>query len=193
MSIIFIAAPAFLAASVQQAVATQETDGLEAFQPRGFVATLTVPIEAPVAEVFDAATGDVTGWWDHSFWPDPAEMVIEPRFDGRFYERFEAGSDNGTLHARVIFVNAPTELRLHGPLGLSGRSVDLVSSWRLEAADDGAATDFTVELHMSGEIDAELAGVVRGVWQHFIAARLKPYVEAGCHRTPEAPCTAFDN
>lgn len=182
-----------LAALAGLATGAQDPAAVDAFQPRGFVATLTVPIEAPVAEVFDAATGDITGWWDHSFWPDPAEMVIEPRFDGRFYERFEAGSENGSLHARVIFVNAPTQLRLHGPLGLSGRAVDLVSSWQLEEADGGAATDFTVELHMSGEVDAELAGVVRGVWQHFIAERLKPYVEAGCHRAPDMPCAAFEN
>lgn len=171
--------------------ALQETAEVQAFEPQGFVTSVTVEIGAPVADVFDAATGDVTGWWDHSFWENPAEMVIEPRFDGRFYERFEAGSENGSLHARVIFVNAPTELRLHGPLGLSGRAVDLVSSWRLEEAGEGDATRFTVELHMSGEIDAELAGVVRSVWQHFIGARLKPYVEAGCHLTPDAPCEAF--
>lgn len=161
------------------------------FEPQGFVTSVSVDIAAPVADVFDAATGDVGGWWDHSFWPDPAEMVIEPRFGGRFYERFEAGRENGSLHARVIFVNAPHELRLHGPLGLSGRAVDLVSNWRLEAADDGRATAFTVELHMSGEIDAELAGTVRRVWHHFIAERLKPYVETGCHLAPETPCAAF--
>lgn len=172
------------------AVLAQEP-AVESFQPQGFVTSLTVEIAAPVEAVFEAATGDVTGWWDHSFWPDPAQMVIEPRFDGRFYERFEADQDNGSLHARVIFVNAPHELRLHGPLGLSGRAVDLVSSWRLDAAADGAATAFTVELHMAGEVDAELAGVVRTVWHHFIAERLKPYVEAGCHLAPETPCAAF--
>lgn len=171
--------------------AVQEPAEVQAFEPQGFVTSVTVEIAAPVAEVFDAATGDVTGWWDHSFSESPAEMVIEPRFDGRFYERFEAGSDNGSLHARVIFVNAPNQLRLHGPLGLSGRAVDLVSSWQLEEAAEGEATRFTVELHMSGEIDAELAGVVRNVWQHFIGARLKPYVEAGCHLAPETPCEAF--
>lgn len=171
--------------------AVQEPAEVQAFEPQGFVTSVTVEIGAPVAEVFDAATGDVTGWWDHSFSENPAEMVIEPRFDGRFYERFEAGSENGSLHARVIFVNAPNQLRLHGPLGLSGRAVDLVSSWQLEEAAEGDATQFTVELHMSGEIDAELAGVVRDVWQHFIGTRLKPYVEAGCHLAPEAPCEAF--
>jgi len=173
------------------AVTAQSPGPVEPFQPQGYTASFSVDIEAPVDEVFGAATGDVTGWWDHSFWPDPAEMVIEPAFGGRFYERFETGSDNGVLHADVIFVNAPRSLRLHGPLGLSGRAVDLVSSWQLTPSGDGAATRFDVELHMAGEIDEALAEAVQAVWWHFIAGRLKPYVEAGCHREPDQPCSAF--
>lgn len=165
---------------------------VEAFPVQGFRTSIEVLIEAPVETVFQAATGDVTGWWDHSFWPDPAEMVIEPVFGGRFYERFEPGSDNGTLHARVIFVRAPHQLRLHGPLGLSGRSVDLVTSWTLEADEAGTGTRFRIDLAMSGEIDAELAGIVRQVWVHFIEGRLKPYVEAGCHQQAEQACPAFE-
>ena len=183
---------ALLLAVAQPAAAEVPSDtGIDAFEPQGFTTRFTVEIAAPITEVFEAATGDVTGWWDHSFWPNPAEMVIEPRFDGRFYERFEAGSDNGTLHARVIFVRAPHQLRLHGPLGLSGRAFDLVTSWSLAEIDAGEATAFTVELHMAGEVDAELAGIVRSVWVHFIDDRLRPWVEADCHLTPNVPCSAF--
>lgn len=163
----------------------------EAFTPQGFRSQVVVEIAAPRAEVFEAATGDVSPWWDHSFASEPAELVIEPVFGGRFHERLEAGSENGALHARVIYVDAPSALRLHGPLGLSGRSLDLVSSWTLEEVEDGAATRFTVDLAMTGEIDAALAQTVTNVWVHFIEARLKPYVEAGCHLAPEAPCAAF--
>jgi len=173
------------------ALALQTAPEIAAFEPQGFRTQIEVDIAAPRGEVFDAATGDVSPWWDHTFWPGPAELVIEPEFGGRFYERFRAGEGSGALHARVIFVNAPESLRLHGPLGLSGRAVDHVATWTLAETEDGAATRFTVDLAMTGEIDAELAGVVRGVWVHFIEARLKTYVEAGCHRTPEAPCAAF--
>ncbi|WP_300545650.1 SRPBCC domain-containing protein [Maricaulis sp.] len=179
------------AAAALAIMAAQETGAVEAFQPQGFRTTIEVEIDAPVAEVFEAATGDVTGWWDHSFSTDPAEMAIEPVVGGRFYERFEAGADDGVLHARVIYVHAPNELRLNGPLGLSGRAVDLVTSWTLSEAGEGEATRFGIALAMTGEIDAELAGVVRSVWVHFIEGRLKPYVEAGCHRAPDAPCAAF--
>ena len=186
-----ISLAALLLVAAQPATGSAAETAIQAFEPQGFTTRFTVEIEAPVTEVFEAATGDVTGWWDHSFWPDPAEMVIEPRFDGRFYERFEAGSDNGTLHARVIFVRAPCQLRLHGPLGLSGRAFDMVTSWSLEDAGAGDRTAFTVELHMAGEIDAEMAAIVRSVWVHFIDARLRPWVEADCHLAPDEACSAF--
>lgn len=183
-----------LAAIVLTASLQQAEPVIEPFEPQGFSTRFTVEIDAPVSEVFDAATGDVTGWWDHSYWPDPAEMVIEPRFDGRFYERFEPGSDDGMLHARVIFVQAPNQLRLHGPLGLSGRAFDMVTSWTLAEmqTETGSATRFTVDLRMAGEVDAEVAGAVRSVWLHFIDGRLKPWVEAGCHRQLNEPCDAFE-
>ena len=53
-------------------------------------------------------------------------------------------------------------------------------------------TRFTVDLAITGEVDEELAGIVRRVWVHFIEGRLKPYMEAGCHLEPEAPCAAFE-
>lgn len=166
--------------------------GPQAFEPQGFRHSLSFEINAPRNEVFAAATGDVSPWWDHRFMPDPAELVIEPVFGGRFYERFTQGSDDGALHATVIYVNAPEALRLEGPFGLSGRAVTKLVSWRLEEADDGAATVFHVDIALSGEVDAALAGLVSDVWRHFIGARLTPYVEAGCHREPEAPCAAWD-
>ncbi len=164
---------------------------VQSYEVQGFRSNLFVDIDAPRDVVWDVATGDISPWWDHSFALVPAELVIEPVFGGRFYERVEDGSDDGALHATVIYVDAPEQLRLHGPLGLSGRSIDLVSSWRLvELSPD--ATRFTVELSMHGEIDEELALTVRNVWVHFIEARLKTYIEGGCHLDPAAPCAAFD-
>ncbi|WP_417489609.1 SRPBCC family protein [Maricaulis sp.] len=171
------------------AVALQEA-GVEAFEPQGFTASFTIEIDAPPATVFDAATGDISPWWDHSFALDPAELVIEPHFGGRFYERLRDGSDDGAVHATVIYVDAPTALRLHGPLGLSGRSIDLVTSWTLTPAGDG--TQFQVDLAMQGQIDADLAAVVLATWRHFIGGRLKPWIETGCHIEPQAPCAAWD-
>lgn len=163
---------------------------LNAYDVQGFRTRIVVEIDADRQDVWDAATGDISPWWDHSFALEPAELVIEPVFGGRFYERLEAGSGDGAVHATVIYVDAPDSLRLHGPLGLSGRSYDLVSSWTLSEAESGGTT-FSVDLSMHGEIDAQMAGVVRDVWIHFIGNRLKTYMESGCYRQPEAPCAAF--
>jgi hypothetical protein len=175
------------------ALLAQSSPELTPFEAQGFRTQIVVDISAPRDEVFDAATGDVSPWWDHTFWPGPAELVIEPEVGGLFYERFEAGAPDGVVHARVIFVRAPEQLRLDGPLGLSGRAVHLVSSWTLEEGASPNETVFTVDLAMTGELDEELAGIVRSVWVHFIEGRLKPFMEADCHLTPETPCAAFES
>jgi uncharacterized protein YndB with AHSA1/START domain len=166
---------------------------LQRFDVEGYRTRIEVEIAAPRDTVFDAATGDVSPWWDHTFYPDPAELVIEAELGGRFYERFVAGEPDGVIHADIISVYRPELLRLDGPLGLSGRAYQMVTTWTLEEASDGAETRFIIDLAMMGEVDAELAGIVRGVWVHFIEGRLKPYVEAGCHTAPEEPCAVFAN
>ena len=70
--------------------------------------------------------------------------------------------------------------------------MQLVSSWTLEEGESPDETRFSIDLAITGEVDEELAGIVRQVWVHFIEARLKPYMEAGCHLAPEAPCAAFE-
>lgn len=189
-----MAASLLVALTLAQAAPADPSAPAEAvtrFEPQGYVARFTVEIAAPRERVWAAATGDVTGWWDHSMFPDPEIMRIEPAPGGRFLERPSADGDDGTLHATVIHVQAPRVLRLHGPLGLSGRAFDLVTTWTLEAPAR-EATQFSVELRMAGEIDAPTAAMVRGVWTHFIEGRLKPFVEAGCDLEPEAPCAIFE-
>ena len=162
------------------------------FEVRGYRSSQTIEIAAPREAVWEAATGDVSMWWDHTFKADRVELVIEPEFGGRFYERFREGEDSGALHADIIYVDAPSVLRMNGPLGLQDRSYDLIITWTLAEGDDGM-TDFTVDLAMHGEIDAALAEVVHNVWTHFIGGRLKTYMESGCYRAPETPCGAFEN
>lgn len=178
-----------LAAMALQAAELSE---LQPFEVQGFRAQIVVDIAAPRETVFDVATGDISPWWDHTFYPEPAELVIEPRMGGRFYERFVEGMDDGVTHAEVISVYRPQLLRLDGPLGLSGRAFEMVTTWTLEEDEAGTGTQFTVDIAMMGEMDAELGGIVRSVWVHFIEGRLKPYIEANCHLTPESPCSAFE-
>ncbi len=34
--------------------------------------------------IFDAVTGDISGWWDHSFSENPKKFYIEPKPGGGF-------------------------------------------------------------------------------------------------------------
>jgi hypothetical protein len=124
-------------------------------------------------EVFDLATGDVRPWWDHTFSPAPLKLYIEPRPGGGFWEIFNERGD-GVRHATVIGAERGKLLRLDGPLGLAGRAVTMVTTYTF--APTGAdSTDLTLSVHLSGEIDAQTAGVVEKVWRHFIIERFAPY------------------
>ncbi|MCW8804045.1 MAG: hypothetical protein OQK57_06570, partial [Ignavibacteriaceae bacterium] len=39
--------------------------------------------------IFDAVTGDISGWWDHSFSENPKKFYIEPKPGGGFWEIFD--------------------------------------------------------------------------------------------------------
>lgn len=154
--------------------------------PQGFSIVERFEIGAAPAEVFAAATGEISGWWDHSFSKPPQSLIIEPRPSGHFIETFEGG---GARHATVIYVKAPNALRLEGPLGLSGSAVSFVTTYDIQPAPQGSV--MTVSVNAAGQIDAATAEAVAGVWRHFIGERLKPYVEAGCHRDRSRACPAF--
>ena len=78
-------------------------------------------------EVYDAVTGDISGWWDHAFSGHPKKLYIEARPGGGVYEVFD-DAGNGALHATVIYADRGKRLRYTGPLGFSGRAIDLVTT-----------------------------------------------------------------
>ena len=126
--------------------------------------------------VFDAMTGDISGWWDHTFSPKPKRLVIEPRVGGAFLEIFdEAG--NGTQHATVTYVDRGKRLRFVGPLGLAGQAIEMVHTIDLSPAAPGM-TQVKLTVRCFGEIDKEWPPIVDQTWHHFLAERFKPYVEA---------------
>lgn len=77
-------------------------------------------------QIFDAATGDISGWWDHSFSEKPKKFFIEAKPGGGFWEIFD-DEGNGVLHATVIYSQRGKMIRFDGPLGLSGRAVQIVT------------------------------------------------------------------
>ncbi|MBI1264718.1 MAG: hypothetical protein GC187_08285 [Alphaproteobacteria bacterium] len=67
MSMIF----AVILSAMEPAAPAVAPAGPEPFEPQGFRDSLSFEINAPRDEVFAAATGDVSPWWDHRFTPDP--------------------------------------------------------------------------------------------------------------------------
>jgi hypothetical protein len=130
-------------------------------------------------QIFDAATGDISGWWDHSFSGNPQKFFIEAKPGGGFYEIFD-DEGNGVLHATVIYSKRPEMIRFVGPLGLSGRAVQVVTTYEFsEVGKD--STLMKVSVHGSGELEEGMPAIVEKVWKHFIFERFKPYIESGKH------------
>ncbi len=138
-----------------------------------FERELVVPGEPE--NVYDAMTGDVSGWWDHTFSESPESLILEAKPGGGFYEKFSAGQ--GALHATVIYADRGKLLRFDGPLGLSGKALQIVHTFRFEPVAD--STRITLEVHAVGELEDGWAEAVENVWHHFLVERFKPFVEAG--------------
>ena len=129
--------------------------------------------------IYDAITGDISGWWDHSFSGSPLQFYIEPKPGGGFYEIFDESGD-GVLHARVIAAERGKLLRFDGPLGLSGRAIKVVCSYDLSPVGSDS-TRLKVTVNMSGSIEEEVAKIVDQVWHHFVFEQFKPYIIEGRH------------
>lgn len=138
--------------------------------------TFDVTLKGTPEEVFDAATGDISPWWDHTFSGDPLELSIDPVAGGAFFEKFD-DEGNGVLHARVIYAERGKLLRMRGPLGYSGKAMDGVYTYSF--APEGEDTKLTFTANLAGQITADGASTVEQVWRHFLIERLEPYLEGG--------------
>ncbi len=144
-----------------------------------FAFTDTLRLAGTPGEVYDGITGDVTGWWDHSFSKKPYRMYIEAKPGGGFYEIFSPDGE-GILHATVTAAQRGVMLRFVGPLGLAGNAVDMVTTWMFHAAGPDS-TELVLSVHAAGEVKAELGAMVRGVWRHFLVERFTPYWNTKTH------------
>ena len=142
-----------------------------------FTKEVTLPGTPEV--IFDAATGDISGWWDHSVSENPLELYIEPIPGGGFWEFFD-DEGNGVLHASVIAADRGKLLRFDGPLGLAGTAIKLVTTYTFEAAGSDS-TLMKIFVYGAGEVEDGTPAIVEKVWEHFIFERFKPYIEAGEH------------
>jgi hypothetical protein len=145
------------------------------FPVHGFTITQDVMLPVSPARAFDLMTGDISGWWDHHFAEHPKALYIEPKPGGGFFEIFD-DAGHGVRHAVVTWADPGKHLRFEGPLGLAGRALTMVTTW--DYAPVGDSTKITCTVNLSGQIDADFAKVVEGVWHHFLVEQLQPWVAA---------------
>jgi uncharacterized protein YndB with AHSA1/START domain len=146
-----------------------------------FEVTHALVLPGPPEEIYDAITGDVSGWWDHSFSEKPARLFIEARPGGGFWEYFDSLGAGGVRHATVTSAERGKLLRFEGPLGLGGNALLMVHTYAFEAIGDGK-TRLTLTVRASGQMETSWADAVDRAWHHFLFERFKPWVEAGRHR-----------
>jgi hypothetical protein len=146
----------------------------------GFTVEQEVELPLPPEIAYDAMTGDISGWWDHSFSDSPAELYIEAKPGGGFYEIFDETGD-GVLHAAVTFARRGKLLRFHGPLGLAGSAIDMVTTWEYRPQGTGCVVKLTADA--AGHVKEGWAEAVDATWRHFLVERLVPYVESGDYRS----------
>ncbi len=173
MRVVFIAAAIAAVASAAHAEVKQLPSGAFSFEQ-------TIRLPGTPDEIFGAITGDIGGWWDHSFSEHPKKFYLEPKVGGCFCEIFD-DAGNGVQHAVVTYVDRPKLLRFEGPLGLAGNAVQLVFTYKFEPIW-GDSTKLTLQAQGAGHVEPGWPDVVAKVWNHFLVERFKPYIEAGKHK-----------
>ena len=172
----FVLTIIFLLSFLLSAQQSNDKSGLK-YGAFSFTKEVTLPGTPEV--IFDAATGDISGWWDHSVSENPLELYIEPIPGGGFWEFFD-DEGNGVLHASVIAADRGKLLRFDGPLGLAGIAIHLVTTYTFEPVGSDS-TLMKISVHGAGEVEDDTPVIVEKVWEHFIVERFKPYVETGEH------------
>jgi uncharacterized protein YndB with AHSA1/START domain len=147
--------------------------------PGKFKVEVAIDLPATPNEVYDAVTGDISPWWDHSFHQHPKKLFIEAKPGGGFWEIFDDSGD-GVLHATVNYTERGKILRYTGPLGFSGIAAEFVTTYQFSPA--GTGTHLKVTAVAAGDVDEKTAAIVDQVWHHFLYERLKPYIESGDYK-----------
>ena len=170
----FVVAIIFLISSLLSAQQSNDESGVKY---GAFSFTKEVKLPGTPEEIFEAATGDISDWWDHSVSENPVGFYIEPIPGGGFWEFFD-DEGNGVLHATVIAADRGKLLRFDGPLGLAGTAIQLVTTYTFEASGSDS-TFMNISVHGAGEVGDGTPAIVEKVWGHFIFERFKPFIETG--------------
>jgi hypothetical protein len=168
----------FIVVFILQNTSTFSQETMPRYEVFSFEQQLTLP--GNPEKIYDAITGDISGWWDHSFSEKPYKLYIEAKPGGGFYEIFNESGD-GVKHATVTIAERGKMLRFEGPLGLSGMAVNLVNTYKFEPVGKDS-TRLQLSVHGAGEVPEGIPAIVESVWHHFLFERFKPYIEEGRYK-----------
>ncbi|MGB8954679.1 MAG: metalloregulator ArsR/SmtB family transcription factor [Tumebacillaceae bacterium] len=139
-----------------------------------FAIEMEVTLDAPREKVFESLTRDIDKWWAYRLGENrPSQLHLEPKLGGRFYEDW--GNGEGAVWGTVYFVKTNEELRLNGPLGMTG-AVNSDYTYRLE--EKGNSTVLKLSHKAAGLLDPQWEEMHRHGWQELLGDFLKKYVEA---------------
>lgn len=140
-----------------------------------------VIVNAPRERVFAALTREIGKWWCHRCGDAGSVHSLEAAAGGRFVESWGKGS---VLWGVVTRLEAPTVLRLSGPLGMH-TPVSSVYQYTLEEIDSGRSTLLKLSHRVNGEIDTYWKDAHERGWKA-LWVTLKAWVEEGRAVDPEA-------
>lgn len=106
--------------------------------PTSFVISQSVTIAKPQATVW-AMLRSPQSWWakEHTYSGDSANLYLDSQATGCFCEKLPG--KGSVEHARVVYISAPSVLRLRGALGpLQAQAVTGTLTFTLESEGDGA-------------------------------------------------------
>ncbi len=107
---------AMLGLAFPSATAPTADQPAESVETGGFAFTFERTVPGSPRDTYDALTGDISGWWDHTFSGNPQRLYIEPRPGGGFYELFNESGD-GIRHAVVTAAERGVAPAVRGSAG----------------------------------------------------------------------------
>jgi DNA-binding transcriptional ArsR family regulator len=136
-------------------------------------------IEAPIERVFDAITKELGNWWPHRYKPD-SEVFYESEIGGKLGERFKNGG--GAIYGEVVYFDPPNKVITSGASSLN-KGTQGFNVEKLEAIEGG--TIYRKELHLWGDVPAEVEQMFTEGVKALMEQALKGYVERGIRYSAE--------
>lgn len=145
-------------------------------QFHSFQIELEVPIQAPIAFVWDCLIHDIHLWWRKDFYTSSktTSFILEPFVGGRMYEDY--GNKNGLLWGNVLVIDAPHTLELKGHLTPQWGG-PAITFMKLTFKEDQGSTVLHLSDTTFGQVTENSKKQLEEGWKMIYADAFKGYVE----------------